>query len=154
LFGSFSEKHVWGSAPRLAEEVHDFGSILKLTEYNFNMPYIDGPPDNGYADYNAPDNQNGNIPLSDFFQLSQPRPFLPITTLKGYKFFQNFYQPTGSTLGRHRLRNLHFLGNTPSSKACWQAGQQRWNLAVALHLAKLAIGHQQSRADPALDVIG
>ena len=49
--------------------VHDFGSILAFTEYNFGMPFIDGPPDDGYADYNAPDwgPNRGNVPLSDFF---------------------------------------------------------------------------------------
>jgi len=39
---------------------------------NFGMPYIDESGDNGYADQNAPDNQNGNIPLSDFFSLLIP----------------------------------------------------------------------------------
>jgi hypothetical protein len=46
--------------------VHDFGSTLRYMENNFNLPYVDGN-DKGYADYNAPDNQNGNAPLSDFF---------------------------------------------------------------------------------------
>jgi hypothetical protein len=45
---------------------HDFGSILAFTEYNFGLPFIDGPPDDGYADYNAPDwgTTRQNIPLS------------------------------------------------------------------------------------------
>jgi len=77
--------------------VHDFGSILRFTEYNFGMPYIDESGDNGYADQNAPDNQNGNIPLSDFFSLyPNQRTFVPITTLKDYKFFQGYYETTGA----------------------------------------------------------
>jgi hypothetical protein len=64
---------------------HDFGSILAFTEWNFKMPFIDGPPDNGYADYNAPDwgpsgPPGGNVPLLDFFQLTQPRTFVPVPT--------------------------------------------------------------------------
>jgi hypothetical protein len=63
--------------------VHDFGSILAFTEWNFGMPFIDGPPDNGYADYNAPDwssDHKTTPPLADFFQLpvNQPRPFVSI----------------------------------------------------------------------------
>jgi hypothetical protein len=60
---------------------HDFGSILAFTEYNFGMPFIDGPPDDGYADYNAPDwssDHKTTPPLADFFQLSQPRTFVPV----------------------------------------------------------------------------
>jgi hypothetical protein len=74
---------------------HDFGSILAFTEYNFKMPFIDGPPDDGYADWNAPDwgvNRN-NIPLSDFFPLpvNQPRPFVSIPTQKDFNYFRNFH---------------------------------------------------------------
>ena len=79
--------------------VHDFGSILAFTEWNFKMPFIDGPPDNGYADYNAPDwDANHTIPpLSDFFGLSQPRPFVSISTPKDYTFFQGYYQSTSTS---------------------------------------------------------
>src|SRR5580704_5047038 len=71
---------------------HDFGSILRFTESNFNLPLVDSA-DNGYADANAPDGANGNTPLSDFFPLplSQPRPFTHINWVKDYTFFQNFY---------------------------------------------------------------
>jgi hypothetical protein len=71
--------------------VHDFGSILAFTEYNFGMPFIDGPPDDGYADYNAPDwgPNRGNVPLSDFFGLyPNPRPFVSITTDETYTYFE------------------------------------------------------------------
>ncbi len=69
---------------------HDFGSILAFTEHNFGMPFIDGPPDKGYADYNAPDWQpSGNIPLSDFFG-SSPYNFTNISTPEDYTCFQHF----------------------------------------------------------------
>lgn len=85
--------------------VHDFGSILAFTEWNFGMGLI--YPKNSqyplqYADGNAPDNQNNNVPLSDFFGLwnggsnPTPRPFQPISTDKNYQFFQNFYANTGT----------------------------------------------------------
>lgn len=58
------------------------------------MDYIDQSGDNGYADYNAPDNPNPNasVPLADFFQGS-PRGFTPITPLAGQdqSFFLNYY---------------------------------------------------------------
>jgi len=75
--------------------VHDFGSILAYTEWNFgfNPEFIAPPP--GYADYNAPDwgPQRNNVPLSDFFGLwtppnSNPRKFVSITTPYGYTCFQ------------------------------------------------------------------
>jgi phospholipase C len=76
---------------------HDFGSILAFTEYNFTMPFI-YQDTNYYADWNAPDWGQGrnNIPLSDFFPLSTPRPFVPISTPKDYTFFQNYYATTGT----------------------------------------------------------
>lgn len=76
--------------------VHDFGSILAFTEYNFNMPWIT-KPDPYYADYNAPDwgQLRNNIPLSDFFPLTTARPFVPITTLQPYTCFQHYAQCTG-----------------------------------------------------------
>lgn len=66
---------------------HDFGSILSLIEYNFNMPKID-QADKGYADYNALDAISGNIPLSDFFSLSNQRSFTNITTTTPFTCFQ------------------------------------------------------------------
>jgi hypothetical protein len=78
--------------------VHDFGSLLRFTELNFGMPYITNP-EPYYADYNAPDNQKGNIPLSDFFPLpvNQPRPFVPISIPQQYNYtcFQHFAKCTG-----------------------------------------------------------
>ncbi|HEV8048379.1 MAG TPA: alkaline phosphatase family protein [Terriglobales bacterium] len=73
---------------------HDFGSILRFTEYNFGMPYIASP---SYADYNAPDNQQGNVPLSDFFPLTTARPFVSIPTPKAFTCFQHFAKCTGAT---------------------------------------------------------
>jgi hypothetical protein len=73
--------------------VHDFGSILAFTEYNFGMNNITWPT-TLYADCNAPDwgsagCPDGNIPLSDFFGLyPNSRPFVSITTTKDYKFFE------------------------------------------------------------------
>jgi hypothetical protein len=73
--------------------VHDFGSILAFTEWNFGMQNITYP-DPYYADYNAPDwsADRKTPPLSDFFQLpvNQPRPFvsIPVGTY-GYKCFEN-----------------------------------------------------------------
>jgi len=72
--------------------VHDFGSVLAFVEYNFNLPFIDGPPDDGYADYNAPDwssDHKSHVPLSDFFGLYQnPRQFVAITTDEPYTWFE------------------------------------------------------------------
>jgi hypothetical protein len=62
--------------------VHDFGSLLAFTEWNFgfNPQFIAEPY---YADYNAPDwssDHQSHVPLSDFFQLplNQPRQFVPV----------------------------------------------------------------------------
>ena len=84
--------------------MHDFGSILRFTEYNFGMSLI-YPNTNYYADANAPDGANGNTPLSDFFQLRTARPFVPISIPQQYNYmcFQHFakcagiaeYVPTG-----------------------------------------------------------
>jgi hypothetical protein len=63
--------------------VHDFGSILAFTEWNFGMQFIDETGDNGYADYNAPDwsaDHKTIPPLADFFQLQQPRQFVHVDT--------------------------------------------------------------------------
>lgn len=83
--------------------VHDFGSILAFTENNFfnlgytNMGFIARP---GYADFNAPDGQNGNIPLSDFFDqkyINNPRQFESINVYPLYTptFFETYYSNTG-----------------------------------------------------------
>lgn len=58
---------------------HDFGSILKFIENNFGLLEV-GSLDNGlnYADHFAPDNKGGNVPLSEFFNLSSPRTFQSI----------------------------------------------------------------------------
>jgi phospholipase C len=76
--------------------VHDFGSILAFIEYNFGMPPIAKPY---YADYNALDGANGNIPLSDFFSLSNQRSFTNINTSYNAQFFEDYYAnghtPTG-----------------------------------------------------------
>ncbi|HWY54436.1 MAG TPA: alkaline phosphatase family protein [Terriglobales bacterium] len=71
---------------------HDFGSILRFTERNFGMQPID-LADKGYADYNAPDNQQGNVPLSDFFSLNWQRTFIQIIPLSGQdsSLFLNYY---------------------------------------------------------------
>lgn len=77
---------------------HDFGSILAFTEVNFNLPFIDGPPDDKYADYNAPDwgQARNHTPLSDFFG-STAYNFTNITTSEPYTCFQNFGSCTGTT---------------------------------------------------------
>ena len=83
--------------------VHDFGSILAFTEYNFSLAprFIAQPL---YADYNALDwgPLRTNIPLSDFFRLwtsqnSVGRPFVPISATQSASFFQNYYTTTGAT---------------------------------------------------------
>jgi hypothetical protein len=82
--------------------VHDFGSILAFTEYNFGMPLV-YPNTKLYADYNAPDNQGNNIPLSEFFNLpvNNPRAFTSITTEQAYCYFQNqcSYDPSWAPAG-------------------------------------------------------
>jgi phospholipase C len=81
--------------------VHDFGSLLAFTEYNFGMPNIDQSGDNGYADLNAPDNVAPNVPLSDFFSLQDKRGFTNIAAPYPATLFENYYgnhaayRPTG-----------------------------------------------------------
>ena len=77
------------------KHTHDFDSILRFIENNFSLPYIDGN-DNAYADYNAPDNQNGNAPLSDFFG-NTFYSFTSITTYQPYTCFQSFANCTQTT---------------------------------------------------------
>jgi phosphoesterase family protein len=95
--------YVSGALPspgKVAKYEHDFGSILAFTENNFTMPFID-LPDKGYADYNALDRANNNVPLSDFFNVNNQRTFTNIQTLKDYTYFQGHSQydpnwvPTG-----------------------------------------------------------
>jgi hypothetical protein len=80
--------------------IHDFGSILAFTEYNFKLNIID-LVNQGYADNNALDNVRGNIPLSDFFGLytstGPGRPFVPISVLNPPSFFQSYYATYGAT---------------------------------------------------------
>jgi len=66
----------------------DFGSILAFIEYNFGMQQI-APP--FYADANALDGAKGNIPLSDFFSLSNQRSFTNINTSYNAQFFEDYY---------------------------------------------------------------
>ena len=81
--------------------VHDFGSVLAFTENNFGLKPIDQGDSTGYADVNAPDNQNGNAPLSDFFGSSQ-QTFTSIQTSVSYTCFHTYgvctntpFTPTG-----------------------------------------------------------
>jgi hypothetical protein len=81
--------------------VHDFGSILAFTEYNFALNPIVKPY---YADYNALDwgSARNNIPLSDFFQLytgsGSGRPFVQIPVVAyGPSFFQGYYATHSAT---------------------------------------------------------
>jgi len=78
--------------------VHDFGSILAFTEWNFGMKNIDQSGDSGYADLNAPDVLGGNIALMDFFQLplNSPRSFVSVTTKYDYTCFQQSGKCFGS----------------------------------------------------------
>jgi phospholipase C len=83
------------------EFVHDFGSILGFTEWNFGMKFIDQSGDNGYADLNAPDwspDHKTTPPLADFFQLplNQPRSFVSVTTKYDYTCFQQIGKCFGS----------------------------------------------------------
>jgi hypothetical protein len=78
-----------GSCPnKVFPYVHDFGSILRFTELNLGMQLIDSPY---YADANAPDGANGNVPLSDFFSLSNQRSFTPIATPYPPSKFTSYY---------------------------------------------------------------
>lgn len=89
-----------------APYVHDFGSILAFTEFNFGLKSVDQSGLNGYPDYNALDwnSRHTNTPLADFFSLytgsgSKGRPFVKIPVVKPPDFFQTYYasgnNPTG-----------------------------------------------------------
>ena len=56
-----------------------------------------------------------------------------------------------ATLDGPRLRNLHIFGNALLRNDIRQRGQEGGDLAITLHFAELTFGHQQTRADPALD---
>ena len=90
--------------------VHDFGSILAFTEWNFlGTAGIGTIGQNGYqfADEFAPEwnkgQSGGNVPLLDMFQLTTPRPFHSINVPAGYgpSYFQDYFtnnpgsSPTG-----------------------------------------------------------
>ena len=70
---------------------HDFGSVLAFVESNFGMQFIDQEGDKGYADRNALDGANGNIPLSDFFDTNDQRGFTNITPFYSLSTFGDFY---------------------------------------------------------------
>jgi len=79
--------------------LQDFGSILAFTENNFGLGRV-YPNTKIYADYGAPDwspDHKTHVPLSDFFGLSAPRPFVSITTSEPASFFQSYYANTGAT---------------------------------------------------------
>jgi hypothetical protein len=86
--------YVSGALPspgKVPEYEHDFGSILRFTELNFGMPNIDQSGDSGYADLNTLDGASGNVPLSDFFKLTNQRSFTPITTPFPPSKFETYY---------------------------------------------------------------
>jgi hypothetical protein len=55
------------------------------------MPNIDQSGDNGYADLNTLDGASGNVPLSDFFKLSNQRSFTSISTPFPPSKFETYY---------------------------------------------------------------
>ncbi len=70
--------------------IHDFGSILAFTENNFGISIGSINVSYPFADAFAPDWENGrNIPLSDFFGLTTPRPYVPITAHNPVSFYTN-----------------------------------------------------------------
>jgi phospholipase C len=67
--------------------IHDFGSILAFTEHNFGTGFIN--PGYEFADFYAPDGGGGHIPLSDFFGLTTPRPYTPISVYHPVSYYTN-----------------------------------------------------------------
>ncbi len=70
-----------------------------MTEKNFSLPFAGiGPPGEPFADVNAPDNKNGNIPLQEFFGNSPSswRSFTPIGPLP---YDVNHFQTNGTLMG-------------------------------------------------------
>jgi len=49
------------------------------------------PADSGYADLNTLNGASGNVPLSDFFSLTNQRSFTPITTPFPPSKFETYY---------------------------------------------------------------
>jgi hypothetical protein len=87
--------------PPPKQYTHDFGSLLAFIENNFGLGFI-YPNTNYYADFNAIDRANGNVPLSDFFSISPsaPRSFVSILPASGYdyaSYFQNYYVNNNAT---------------------------------------------------------
>jgi len=73
--------------------VHDFGSILAFTEWNFKIPIGSIGQDNyPFADNYAPELPK-NVPLLDLFPLTAARPFQQIIIPPGYgvSYFQNYF---------------------------------------------------------------
>jgi hypothetical protein len=79
---------------------HDFGSILAFTEHNFGLTVGGINPQYPFADAFAPELQHGNpppVPLADFFTLTSPRTFVPISlggSLFNAGYFVNYSGPT------------------------------------------------------------
>ena len=73
--------------------IHDFGSILRFIENNFQLSYVNSATSVGYADRNAPDNVAPFFPLADFFTGSY-RSFTPIQPQVGINpnYFINYLQ--------------------------------------------------------------
>jgi len=87
--------------------VHDFGSILAFTEWNFGVE-IGSIGQNGYpfADNYAPEwlySSHKNVPLLDMFTPNGPRKFQPINIPPAYplSYFQNYFtnNPNASPSG-------------------------------------------------------
>jgi hypothetical protein len=82
------------SYPPPLKYTHDFGSILAFIENNFGLTIGSiGPPQYQFADAFAPELGAGVIPLADFFPLTQPTTFVPITVPAGFdaSYFQNYF---------------------------------------------------------------
>jgi hypothetical protein len=97
------------SCPNLkAPYIHDFGSILAFTEWNFlgttEIGTI-GQDNYPFADEYAPEWNRGHgvVPLLDMFPLTTARPFQQIIVPPGYgaSYFQNYFtnNPTQSPSG-------------------------------------------------------
>jgi len=93
--GGISGPPVYPPPPNVT---HDFGSILRFIEKNFNLPLggIDSPYP--FADAFAPDANAPGGSLADFFPISSktPRPFqgIPVDPLHGQSYFQNYFSVT------------------------------------------------------------
>jgi phospholipase C len=77
-----------------AIHTHDFGSILAFIENNFGLTIGSiGPSGYQFADAYAPELAAGVVPLADFFTLTQPQTFAPISVPTGYdaSYFDNYF---------------------------------------------------------------